>query len=106
MKKVRRLTAGEEITLTEHLDELRNRLMIALLALTVAFAVAFWRHGDILDLLNRQLPVQCTTPATQTQTQAPASQGSSTTPASEHPQKVCARLQPTTFGVAEPFTMA
>jgi len=59
MRKVRRLTAGEEITLTEHLDELRNRLMIALLALAVAFAVAFWRHGDLLDLLNRQLPVQC-----------------------------------------------
>jgi sec-independent protein translocase protein TatC len=87
MRKVRRLTAGEEVTLTEHLDELRNRLMIALLALAVAFAVAFWRHGDILDLLNRQLPVQCIK-----QTGSAVAE--------------CHRLQPTTFGVAEPFTMA
>src|SRR5690242_21595789 len=82
MRKVRRLQSGEEVTHTDHLEELRNRLIIALLALTVAFAVAFWRHGDILDLLNQQLPVQCI-----------KGQG-------------CHRLQPTTFGVAEPFTMA
>jgi sec-independent protein translocase protein TatC len=86
MRKVRRLSAGEEVTLTEHLDELRNRLMIALLALAVAFAVAFWRHGDLLDLLNRQLPVQCVK--------------------SVGKVAVCHRLEPTTFGVAEPFTMA
>src|SRR3954467_13324474 len=82
MLKTRRLESGEEVTLTEHLDELRNRLIVALLALAVAFAVAFWRHGDILDLLNQQLPVHCI-----------KGQG-------------CHRLQPTTFGVAEPFTMA
>src|SRR3954454_4883627 len=84
--KVRRLSAGEEVTLTEHLDELRNRLIIALLALAVAFSVAFWRHGDLLDLLNRQLPVQCVK--------------------SVGKVAVCHRLEPTTFGVAEPFTMA
>jgi sec-independent protein translocase protein TatC len=86
MPKVRRLSAGEEVTLTEHLDELRNRLIIALLALAVAFSVAFWRHGDLLDLLNRQLPVQCVK--------------------SVGKVAVCHRLEPTTFGVAEPFTMA
>jgi sec-independent protein translocase protein TatC len=107
--KVRRLSAGEEVTLTEHLDELRSRLIIALLALAVAFAVAFWRHGDILDLLNRQLPVQCTTPTAQTAAAVGSQASPSTAPktaTSEQPKKVCARLQPTTFGVAEPFTMA
>jgi sec-independent protein translocase protein TatC len=87
MRKIRRLTAGEEVTLTEHLEELRNRLMVALLALAVAFAVAFWRHADLLDLLNRKLPVQCVKQAGTAVVQ-------------------CHRLQPTTFGVAEPFTMA
>ena len=47
----------------------------------VGFAVAFWRHGDILDLLNRQLPVQCIK-----QTGSAVAE--------------CPRLQPTTFGVA------
>src|SRR3954469_20728589 len=106
--KVRRLSAGEEVTLTEHLDELRNRLMVALLALAVAFSVAFWRHGDILDLLNRQLPVQCVTRQASTTGSATAPAGVQTLPSGEgtvSPQpatgtnaprtRVCQRLQPT-----------
>jgi sec-independent protein translocase protein TatC len=56
VKLPRRLSSGEEITLVEHLDELRNRLFVCIAAVTVGFALAFWRHADILRLLNDQLP--------------------------------------------------
>lgn len=51
----RRLEPGEEATLTEHLGELRTRIVIALLAIAVGFSVAFIFHKDILAWLNRPL---------------------------------------------------
>jgi sec-independent protein translocase protein TatC len=55
-RRLRRLDYGEEVDLVDHLDELRKRLFVSLAALAVGFAVAFWRHGDIIRLLNDQLP--------------------------------------------------
>jgi len=60
----RKLSSGEEVTLVEHLDELRNRLFVCIAAVIVGFALAFWRHGDILRLLNRQLPHNIEKPIT------------------------------------------
>ena len=60
----RRIAHTDEITLVDHLDELRNRLFVSLGALAVAFGVCFWRHQDILDLLNRQLPDKVGKPIT------------------------------------------
>jgi sec-independent protein translocase protein TatC len=60
----RRLQHGEEATLVEHLDELRTRLIIALLALAAGFAIAYGFHGDLLGWLNKPLPVQYRKPAT------------------------------------------
>jgi sec-independent protein translocase protein TatC len=52
----RRLTHGEEATLVEHLDELRSRIIIALLAIVPAFLVAFLFHERIIDWLMKPLP--------------------------------------------------
>jgi sec-independent protein translocase protein TatC len=52
----RRLGYGEEATLTEHLGELRTRLAISLLALAVAFGVAFAFHDQLIHWLNLALP--------------------------------------------------
>ena len=60
----RRLRHGEEVSLVEHLGELRARLVICLLAVAVAFAVAFAFHGRILDWLNRPLPDRLQKPVT------------------------------------------
>jgi sec-independent protein translocase protein TatC len=60
----RRLRHGEEATLVEHLGELRARLIISLLALTVGFAVVYAFHGHLLDWLNRPLPHNLRKPAT------------------------------------------
>ena len=60
----RRLRHGEEATLVEHLGELRARLIIALAAIAVAFAVAYGFHGHLLDWLNRPLPDRLRKPVT------------------------------------------
>jgi sec-independent protein translocase protein TatC len=52
----RRLSHGEEATLVEHLEELRGRLIITILALGLAFAVAFAFHEHIIEWLARPLP--------------------------------------------------
>ena len=48
----------------EHLGELRARLIVALSALAVGFAVAYAFHGHILTWLNRPLPAHLRKPVT------------------------------------------
>jgi sec-independent protein translocase protein TatC len=52
----RRLSHGEEATLVEHLDELRTRLIICLVAIVPAFAVTFFFHEQIMEWLTGPLP--------------------------------------------------
>jgi sec-independent protein translocase protein TatC len=52
----RRLAHGEEATLVEHLDELRSRLIVCLLALGPAFAITFTFHDQIMEWLTGPLP--------------------------------------------------
>jgi sec-independent protein translocase protein TatC len=52
----RRLRHGEEATLVEHLDELRARIIIALVALVPAFLLTFAFHTRIIDWLTGPLP--------------------------------------------------
>jgi sec-independent protein translocase protein TatC len=51
-----RLSHGEEATLVEHLDELRSRIIVSLLAIAPAFAVAFAFHEEIIEWLMGPLP--------------------------------------------------
>jgi sec-independent protein translocase protein TatC len=52
----RRLTHGEEATLVEHLDELRSRIIIVLLAVVPAFLLAFAFHERLIEWLMEPLP--------------------------------------------------
>jgi len=52
----RRLQHGEEATLVEHLDELRSRLIISLVAIVPAFALTFVFHEEIMEWLTVPLP--------------------------------------------------
>ena len=52
----RRLDHGEEATLVEHLDELRQRLFFCLGALAVAFVIGFVLHERIIEWLYDVLP--------------------------------------------------
>jgi sec-independent protein translocase protein TatC len=54
----RRLGHGEEATLIEHLEELRQRLFVCIAAVTVGWIAAFVVHGRVIHLLSAQLPPQ------------------------------------------------
>jgi sec-independent protein translocase protein TatC len=54
----RRLRHDEEATLVEHLDELRSRLVVSLIAVAIAFAVTYAFHHRLLHWLNRPLPAR------------------------------------------------
>jgi sec-independent protein translocase protein TatC len=60
----RRLAHGEEATLVEHLDELRSRLIVCLLAVVSTSIVTFIFHGYLLTWLNRPLPHRFREPVT------------------------------------------
>jgi sec-independent protein translocase protein TatC len=52
----RRLAHGEEATLVEHLDELRSRIVISLVAIAPAFLLTFAFHEQIMEWMTRPLP--------------------------------------------------
>ena len=45
----------ERLSLVEHLDELRSRLIICVLALVVCFGFTFWQNDAVLDIVNEPL---------------------------------------------------
>jgi sec-independent protein translocase protein TatC len=54
----------DRLTLVDHLDELRNRIIVALVALGVAFALCFWQNPLLLDIANDPLPADTPVPTT------------------------------------------
>jgi sec-independent protein translocase protein TatC len=65
MKRLpRRLRYGEEATLVEHLEELRQRIFVCLGALLVGFIVTYAIHRHLLHWLNRPLPEHVGKPIT------------------------------------------
>jgi sec-independent protein translocase protein TatC len=45
----------DRLTIVDHLDELRTRLMISAATLVVVFAVCFWQNHALLNFLNQPL---------------------------------------------------
>src|SRR6266480_564016 len=65
MKRLpRRLGHGEEATLVEHLEELRQRIFVSLGALIVGFIATYAIHRHLLHWLNRPLPAHVGKPIT------------------------------------------
>ncbi|MCB0869425.1 MAG: twin-arginine translocase subunit TatC [Solirubrobacterales bacterium] len=56
MAKLKPVSHDEQLSLVDHLDELRSRLIYSLIFLAVAFAVCFWQSDWILDLAANPLP--------------------------------------------------
>jgi sec-independent protein translocase protein TatC len=54
--KLRPIGHEDRLSVVDHLDELRHRLIICAIALVVAFGFCFWQNDRLLDLLNRPLP--------------------------------------------------
>lgn len=75
MARLRAAKFDEQMTLVEHLDELRNRIIVSAAVLIVACGLCFWQNHLLLDIANQPLPNDL----------------------NGHP------IKPITFGVAEPF---
>jgi sec-independent protein translocase protein TatC len=56
MARLRPVDFEDRLTLVEHLDELRTRIIISIAAFTVAFALCFWQNSRLLDIANAPLP--------------------------------------------------
>jgi sec-independent protein translocase protein TatC len=54
--KSARAEFDDRLTLVDHLDELRNRIIVSLVAVGVAFALCFWQDALMLDIANAPLP--------------------------------------------------
>jgi sec-independent protein translocase protein TatC len=65
---IRTIGHEERLSLVDHLDELRNRLMISGAVLAVAFGFCLWQNHALLDIINKPLK-------TQTQKQVAKGQG-------------------------------
>jgi sec-independent protein translocase protein TatC len=54
--RVRPIGHEDRLSIVDHLDELRGRLVICAIALGITFAVCFWQNHALLHVLNRALP--------------------------------------------------
>ncbi len=53
--KLKPVGHDERLSLVEHLDELRTRIIICVATFAIAFAVCLWQDNFILNLINRPL---------------------------------------------------
>jgi sec-independent protein translocase protein TatC len=45
----------DRLSLVEHLDELRTRIIVCVVAFVVAFSLCYWQNDHILDVINKPL---------------------------------------------------
>ena len=55
MSRLRPIGHEDRLSLVEHLDELRNRLIACVAVFLVAFSVCYWQNGWLLDKVNQPL---------------------------------------------------
>ncbi|MGI9019615.1 MAG: twin-arginine translocase subunit TatC [Solirubrobacterales bacterium] len=56
MARAQAIGHDDRLTLVEHLDELRSRIILSVVAFGVAFALCFWQDALMLDIFNWPLP--------------------------------------------------
>lgn len=55
-RRVKAVSHEDRLTLVEHLDELRARLIVCIAALGVALALCFWQNHLLLEIAQHPLP--------------------------------------------------
>jgi Sec-independent protein translocase protein (TatC) len=56
MRRLKPIGHEERLPVVGHLDELRSRLVVALVAFVVAFGLTTWQSELVIELLNTPLP--------------------------------------------------
>jgi len=54
--RLRTARFDERLSLVEHLDELRTRIVVCVVVLVVAVGLCFWQNHHLLHLINGPLP--------------------------------------------------
>ena len=52
MARIKPVSHDDRLTLIEHLDELRTRIIVCVLAFAVGFGLCFWQDEQVFDILN------------------------------------------------------
>jgi sec-independent protein translocase protein TatC len=55
-RRVRAVSHEDQLSLVEHLDELRHRIVVCLVIFAVALALAFWQNHLLLEIAGNPLP--------------------------------------------------
>jgi len=55
-RRVRAISHEDQLSLVEHLDELRSRLIVCLIVFGVALALCFWQNNLLLEIAGGPLP--------------------------------------------------
>ncbi len=56
MRRVKRISHEDEVSVVDHLDELRSRIVVSLSIFGVALALCFWQNHLLLELASAPLP--------------------------------------------------
>jgi Tat protein translocase TatC len=56
MARVRAVSHEDRLTIVEHLDELRTRIVVSLVVFGVALGLCFWQNDMLLELATKPLP--------------------------------------------------
>jgi sec-independent protein translocase protein TatC len=56
MARLKPVGFEDRLSLVEHLDELRTRIIVCIAVLVVAFGLCFWQNHLLLDIANSPLP--------------------------------------------------
>jgi sec-independent protein translocase protein TatC len=52
---IRPVAHEERLSLVEHLDELRTRIILCIVAFVVAFSLTYWQNDRVLNIINKPL---------------------------------------------------
>jgi sec-independent protein translocase protein TatC len=55
-RRVRAVSHEDQLSLVQHLDELRHRIVVCLVIFAVALALAFWQNHLLLEIASNPLP--------------------------------------------------
>jgi sec-independent protein translocase protein TatC len=56
VRRIRPIAHEDRLSVVDHLDELRSRILLSLLAFGVAFALTTWQNHLVLEIVNKPLP--------------------------------------------------
>jgi sec-independent protein translocase protein TatC len=56
VRRIRPISPDDRLSVVDHLDELRTRLVISAIAFAIAWAVTAWQNHAVLEIINGPLP--------------------------------------------------